>query len=142
MKKLVCLFAMAIFMCGCATCPTLGEKSTMLKVGMSKQEVKNILGAPKTTSVQKLDDGIQEKWAYWTKKMIGYVVFDDPNMAGSGNRLTVTFKNDVVQSWGDQLDYSDMIDKSTQNMREVMKNMPPVKVEQTVYQGDKPASQK
>lgn len=142
MKKLIYLFAVAIFVGGCATVPSLGEKSTSLKVGMSKDEVTNILGAPKTTSVQKLDDGVQEKWIYWKKSMIGYVVVDDPYMAGSSNRLTVTFKNDVLQSWGDQLDYSNMIEQNTRNMKEVMKNMPPVKVEQTVYQGDKLNSQK
>ena len=142
MKKIIFLCVIAIFLSGCATYPTLGEKSTFLKIGMSKQEVINILGAPKTTSVRKLDDGVQEKWSYWSKKMVGYVVFDDPNIAGSGNRLTVTFKNDVLQSWGDQLDYSNMIEQNTQNMKEVMKNMPPVKVEQTVYQGDKSDSQK
>ena len=42
-----------------------------------------------------------------------------------------------MQSWGDQLDYSNMMEQNTQAVKEIMKNMPPVKVEQTVYQGDK-----
>ncbi len=140
MKKLSFLFVIAILVSGCAT--SFGQRSTLLKVGMSKEEVTNILGAPKTTSVQKLDDGIKEKWMYWTKSMVGYMVFDDPNMAGSSNRLAVTFENDVLQSWGDQLDYSNIMDISTQNMQKVIKNMSPIQVEQTVYQGEKVDSQK
>ncbi len=133
------LFVILILMfMGCATTATLGQKSTSLKVGMSKDEVTQILGSPKTTSVTKTDEGIIEKWSYWTKKMIGYVVFDDPNVAGSANRLTVTFKDDVVQSWGDQLDYSNMMQQSTQAMKEAMKVMQPIQVEQKIYQaGDK-----
>jgi len=136
MKKIL-LLLVCLGLIGCATTASLGEKSTLLKVGMSKGEIAQILGAPKTTSVIKLDDGIQEKWSYWTKAMIGYTVFDDPNLAGSGNRLTVTFKNDTVQSWGDQLDMSTMMQENMRVMNEAMKNMPPVQVEQTVYQGDK-----
>jgi outer membrane protein assembly factor BamE (lipoprotein component of BamABCDE complex) len=127
---------------GCATVPSLGEKSTSLKVGMTKSEVTQVLGAPKTTSVKQLDDGVQEKWSYWTKTVIGFTVFDDPNLAGSGHRLTVTFKNDVLQSWGDQLDMSNIMENSTEAMKEMMKNMQPIQVEQRVYQGDSSAPQK
>ncbi len=141
MKRILVLL-LCFGLVGCATVPSLGEKSTLLKVGMSKSEVTQLLGVPKTTSVNKTDDGIVEKWSYWVKKMVGYVMFDDPNLAGLGNRLTVTFKNDVVQSWGDQLDYSNMIDQSTQVMKEAMKNMQPIQVEQTVYQSNKADSKK
>ena len=142
MKKLLAVL-LCLGLCGCATVPSFGEKSTLLKVGMTKSEVTQILGAPKTTSVKKLDDGVEERWMYWSKSRVGYVVFDDPNMAGSGNRLAVTFKNDVLQSWGDQLDFSNMMGQSTEAMNEMMKNMPPVQVEQKVYQeGAKPNSQK
>ncbi|MFA5090838.1 MAG: hypothetical protein WC510_07450 [Candidatus Omnitrophota bacterium] len=141
MKKFI-LLMFCLGMVGCATVPSLGEKSTSLKVGMTKSEVTQLFGAPKTTSVRKLDDGIEEKWSYWTKTIIGFTTFDDPNMAGTGNRLTVTFKNDVVQSWGDQLDFANMMGQTTENMKEVMKNMQPIQVEQRVYQGDKPSTQK
>ena len=141
MKKLLML-VLCLGLAGCATVPSFGQKSTMLRVGMTKSEVIQILGNPKTTSVQKLEDEIQEKWMYWSKSMVGYITFDDPNMAGSGNRLAVTFENDVLQSWGDQLDFSNMMGQSTQYMKEMMKSMQPIQVEQTVYQGDKPNSQK
>lgn len=130
------MFCFGLF--GCATVQSFGQKSTLLKVGMTKNEVIQILGCPKTTSVRKSDDGVEERWMYWSKKMIGYVVFDDPNMAGSSNRLAVTFKNDLLQSWGDQLDFTNMMGQTTENMKEVMKNMQPIRVEQRVYQGDKP----
>lgn len=125
----------SIFLVGCAT-TTLGEKSSMLRVGMNKDEVVEIFGSPKTTSVYTSGDDIIEKWSFWKKKMVGYVTFDDPYLAGSSNRLTITFKNGVVQSWGDQLDYSNMMQETTKVMQETMKNMPPVQVEQRVYQGD------
>jgi outer membrane protein assembly factor BamE (lipoprotein component of BamABCDE complex) len=142
MRKIIYLFALVMMVNGCATIPSFGEKSTLLKIGMSKSEVSKILGTPKTTSVKKLDDGIEEKWMYWSKSRVGYMVFDDPSMSGSSNRLSVTFKNEVLQSWGDQLDFSNMMGQNTQNMKEIMKNMQPIQIEQKVYQGDKPKSEK
>jgi outer membrane protein assembly factor BamE (lipoprotein component of BamABCDE complex) len=132
-QLLVCILILS----SCATAPTLGERTTLLKVGMTKSEVIEAFGPPKTTSVNNTDEGTIERWSYWTKKVIGYMVFDDPSLSGSGNRLTITFKNDVVQAWGDQLDYTNMMEQNTQAMKEMMKNMPPIQVEQTVYEGDK-----
>lgn len=136
MKRLWSILLIVLFVSGCATTKiSFGTQSTLLKIGMDKDEVKVILGSPKTTSVRTSQDGIVEKWSYWNKTMIGYIAVDDPNLAGSADRLTVTFKNDVVQSWGDQLDYSNMMEQSAQIMQNAMKNMPPIEVEQTIYQG-------
>ena len=128
MKKFILLiFCLGLF--GCATVQSFGEKSRLLKIGMTKNEVTQILGVPKTTSVRKLDDGVEERWMYWSKKMVGYVVFDDPNMAGPSNRLVATFENDLLQSWGDQLDLTNMMGQTTENMKEVVENMKPIQVE-------------
>ena len=138
MKKQFILVLLVLFFVGCATTKiNFGIQSTLLEIGMSKDEVKGILGSPKTTSVRSTQDGIVEKWSYWNKTMVGYVVFDDPNMAGSGNRLTVTFNNGVVQSWGDQLDYSNMLEQNAQIMQDAMKNIPPIEVKQTIHQENK-----
>lgn len=128
MKKFILLiFCLGLF--GCATVQSFGEKSRLLKIGMTKNEVTQILGVPKTTSVRKLNDGVEERWMYWSKKMVGYVVFDDPNMAGPSNRLVATFKNDLLQSWGDQLDFTNMMGQTTENMKEVMNGMKPMQVQ-------------
>lgn len=136
MKRQGILLA-AIFLAGCATTPSLGSKSALLKVGMSKEEVTSLLGMPRTTAVHKsADDSVAETWNYWNKTMIGFTVFDDPNMAGAGNRLSVTFENDKVKSWGDQYDWANMTTQMNESMANAMKNMPPVKVEQHVYEHD------
>jgi len=136
MKRFL-LLALCLGLVGCATTPSIGKKSTMLRIGMTKAEVTEILGNPKTTSVKEKSDGVVEKWSYWSKMFYGTMVLDDPNMAGSGNRITVTFKNELVSSWGDQLDYSNMMENSIEAMSEYMKNMPTIHVEQKVYDGDK-----
>ncbi len=135
MKNLILVFT-CLLIIGCAT-TSIGKKSAMLRIGMTKDEVIEILGTPKTTSVKEKSDGVVEKWSYWSKMFYGTIILDDPNMAGAGNRITVTFKNELVSSWGDQLDYSDIMENSTQLMGEYMKNMPTIQVEQKVYDGDR-----
>lgn len=132
------LFA-AVALAGCATA-SLGQKSTQLNVGMNKEQVQTLLGAPRRTAVS--SDG-QETWYYWK---VG-VLTPLPDMevfASSENRLGITFKDGKVASWGDQYDWMqagrETMKSATEMSQTMMRNMPPIKIEQTTYQGDKPST--
>lgn len=133
MGKIAKIGLVTILLAGCATTPSLGLKSLQLQSGMTKSEVQQILGTPKMTSVRKSGESTIETWNYWSKTMMNWVVFDDPMISGAGNRLSVTFENGKVKSWGDQYDFANIGEETGQAMAEAMKNLPPIKVEQTVY---------
>jgi outer membrane protein assembly factor BamE (lipoprotein component of BamABCDE complex) len=136
MKKRSALIATICFLvlgclAGCATAPPripLGQKSTLLQIGMTKMEISQILGSPRNTAVRKDGESVVETWQYWNATRVGYMLMDDPHMAGAGNRLSVTFRDEKVESWGDQLDLGVIMDKNMQ----AMKDMQPIQVEQTI----------
>ena len=136
MKKLpVALLLVGILTSGCAT-TSLGVKSSQLNVGMSKDQVQAVLGAPRRTSVS--GDGL-ESWYYWKVGMFTPLP-DQEIFASSENRLGVTFKNDRVVSWGDQYDWQQWSREIVRTSQDTMKNMPPIKVQ--VEQTAQPAESK
>ena len=129
--------AMSLLVMGCATTqPSLGTKSLQLRRGMSKQEVSTLLGTPQTTAV----DEHRETWQYWQLRSQGgllggiTLVPADPMFAPAQDRLSVVFKEDKLESWGDQLSFTGMMKATSETMGEYMKNMPPMRIEQTIKQ--------
>lgn len=122
---------MAFVMAGCATA-SLGQKSSQLSVGMTKSQVQTLFGAPRRTAVS--IDG-QETWYYWRVGVLTPLP-DMEMFASSENRLGITFRDGKVVSWGDQYDWQqssrEIMRTSVEMSQNMMKNMPPIKIEQTI----------
>ncbi len=123
---------------GCATAPhiSLGERSLNLKVGMSKEQVWSLLGKPQTTSAE----GNRETWQYWQNTFSGrwldslVLIPGDPMFSPAYDRLSVSFVDGKLDSWGDQAGMAGMMRGAMQAWGEGMKNMPPMKVDATIQQ--------
>ena len=77
---LITLFLLCVW--GCAATFWVGNKSTTLRLGMSRQQVQALLGPPQQTMAHELNGMLIETWKYLDR--------------------TVTFQNGVVQSWNAQ----------------------------------------
>lgn len=112
MRKLIfalMLGASALTITACA--PTVekvdyNQKSMLLSLGMSKNDVMQIMGAPRRTDVNQE----RERWIYWNKVLYGYSVVDNEQLAT--DRLTVTFVNGKVSKWGQQTLTDDMLEST------------------------------
>lgn len=82
------------------------QKSMLLSLGMSKNDVMQIMGAPRRTDV----NPDRERWIYWNKSVYGYTVFDNEQLAT--DRLVVTFIDNKVNKWGQQSMTDDMMEMS------------------------------
>ncbi len=109
-----------LFSFGCATPPDYAKKSMYLSMDMTKKQVIEIMGEPKRFSARKSGDKLLEKFSWWSEKTIGFTTFDNEML--SEDRLYVSFVDGKVQSWGDKYDPTDMMDKSMESQREMMKN--------------------
>lgn len=65
---------------GCAATFWWGKQSTTLGLGMSKQQVRALLGSPRQVMTQQLQGVIVETWTYLDR--------------------TLTFQQGALQSWG------------------------------------------
>ena len=112
MRKLIfalMLGASALTITACA--PTVekvdyNQKSMLLSLGMGKNDVMQIMGAPRRTDVNQE----RERWIYWNKVLYGYSVVDNEQLAT--DRLTVTFVNGKVTKWGQQTLTDDMLEST------------------------------
>lgn len=82
------------------------KKSMLLSLGMGKNDVMQIMGAPRRTDVNQE----RERWIYWNKVLYGYSVVDNEQLAT--DRLTVTFVNGKVTKWGQQTLTDDMLEST------------------------------
>ncbi|HAG3415592.1 TPA: outer membrane protein assembly factor BamE [Salmonella enterica] len=112
MKKYLCaalLGLSALTITACA--PTVqkidyNQKSMLLSLGMSKNDVMQVMGTPRRTDVNQE----RERWIYWNKAVYGYTVVDNEQLAT--DRLTVTFVNGKVTKWGQQTLTDDILESS------------------------------
>lgn len=127
---------LVILVLGCASTPqaSLGSKSLSLKVGMSKPEVWAVFGEPQTTSMEQN----RETWHYWQIRTTGglfgsmLLLPSDPMFAPAHDRLSISFVDDKLESWGDQAGIMGA-------MKETLKNMPAIQIQQTVQQIPSPS---
>ncbi|EPM5418068.1 outer membrane protein assembly factor BamE domain-containing protein [Vibrio parahaemolyticus] len=95
MKNIIFSFIAALLITGCAQNKIdYGKASLQLELGMSKQEVINILGEPKRTDVTES----RTRWVYWNPETYGFTTFDNELL--SSDSLVVTFEDGEVAKWG------------------------------------------
>ncbi|MEQ0252575.1 outer membrane protein assembly factor BamE [Klebsiella pasteurii] len=112
MKNLILaliLGASGLTITGCA--PTVqkidyNQKSMLLSLGMSKNDVMQIMGSPRRTDV----NPERERWIYWNKSLYGYTIIDNEQLAN--DRLVVTFVSGKVAKWGQQTLADDVMESS------------------------------
>lgn len=110
MKKIILTPIIALFLglTGCSTQQvkpvSYNQKALNLKVGMTKDEVINLLGTPKKVSAIKTPEGFEEIYSYWGISRLVYSYASVDNEALSQDRLAVTFLDGKVTQWGDKFD--------------------------------------
>ena len=67
---------------GCAATVWYGNKSTTLRMGMTKRQAQELLGSPKDILQDQVEGVVVETWKYLDR--------------------TLTFHNGVLQSWSSQ----------------------------------------
>lgn len=82
------------------------QKSMLLSLGMSKNDVMQIMGSPRRTDVNQE----RERWIYWNKSLYGYTIIDNEQLAN--DRLVITFVNGKVTKWGQQTMADDILESS------------------------------
>lgn len=110
MKKIILtpIIALLLGIIGCSTQQVkpipYNQKALNLKVGMTKDEVINLLGTPKKVSAIKTNEGFEEVYSYWGISRLVYSYAPIDNEALSQDRLAVTFLDGKVTQWGDKFD--------------------------------------
>ncbi|MDX6915638.1 outer membrane protein assembly factor BamE [Pectobacterium carotovorum] len=123
MKKLLSAVLIVVSMLIITACaPTVqtvdyNQKSMLLSLGMSKNDVMQILGTPRRTDVNQE----RERWIYWNKSRYGYTIIDNENVAT--DRLVVTFIGGKVTKWGQQT-LADDITENTQKIYQQVRENP------------------
>jgi len=125
MKKIFIVAFTLFITIGCAT-TNYAQQASRLSLGMKKQEVINILGVAKKSSMRKHEGEIIEKLSYWTAKTIGFTTFDNEMMASDA--VSVTLTDGIVTEWGNSMDISRVMEKSMEQQAKIMKNMRPAEV--------------
>lgn len=125
MFRLIPIFlALSCFSCATTRVP-YGKLSQNLNIGMTKAEVKQILGEPRTTSMEVVGNDNVETWSYYPVMIYGFTPIDNPHLAPAGDRLNVGFQKDQLFYWGDPLNF-------TEQMRRAFQNIPEMKIHQTI----------
>lgn len=111
MKKLLLssfLVLSALTISGCAQEKQINynQKSSMLSLGMDKDQVRTVLGDPRRTEV----NTERERWVYWGKVYYGFTPVDNEQL--SQDRLVVTFQDGKVTKWGQQTLSDDALEMS------------------------------
>ncbi|MFP1783144.1 outer membrane protein assembly factor BamE domain-containing protein [Lonsdalea quercina] len=112
MKRFIFLTMLCVFSIVSTACaPTIqttdyNQKSMLLSLGMTKNDVMQVMGAPRRTDVNES----RERWIYWNKVVYGFSVVDNEQIAS--NRLVVTFVGGKVSKWGQQTMTDDIMESS------------------------------
>jgi len=122
MKKIwgvVLLVILFVGMTGCA--PVNYTKLSLgLSMDMPKEQVVQLMGEPRRVSARKVENGISERYFWWSPKVMGLVVVDNEML--STDRMAVRFLNGKVIEWGDNYDFSQTIDRSIEMQEKIIKN--------------------
>lgn len=104
---------------GCAIVPQAdyNKKAMTLSMGISKEQVVNLMGQPKRVAARNTDNGLMEKYSWWSPVVYGLTVIDNEMLAT--DRVYISFLNGKVIEWGDKYDTNDIMDKQS----EAIKNM-------------------
>lgn len=120
MKKLIVIGFVAIIICGCATV-NYTNKAMGLNMDMTKEQVLSLMGPAKRVSARKSNEGLVERYSWWSPKFIGFTPIDNEMIAT--DRVFVRFVNGRVVEWGDTYDFSENLEKSREMQSEVFKGV-------------------
>lgn len=93
------------------------QKSMLLSLGMTKNDVMQIMGAPRRTDV----NAERERWIYWNKTRYAYTIVDNEQLAN--DRLVVTFVNGKVTKWGQQTLTDDLMESSQKLPKPMLRHL-------------------
>lgn len=94
-----------------------------LSMGMDKNQVTDVMGAPRKASAKMTDQGLSERFFWWSPTLIGFSNVDNEML--SNDRVFVRFVNGKVVEWGDKYDYSSMMDTISDAQRNALKAYQP-----------------
>ena len=103
MKKIVSVFFITALLVGCAGSPIrtgweaeANRKSILgLNIGMTKMEVIQVMGEPRTTEAYSMEGQNTEFWLYLTE---GTIIGD--GRMGDKNFTPLAFENGILIGWG------------------------------------------
>lgn len=121
MYKFITLVLVLFFLAGCATTENYTSKAMKVSMDMTKEEVIAFMGVPKRVSARKSNDGLVERFSWWSPKIIGFTPIDNEMLAA--DRVFVRFLNGKVVEWGDKYDFSESMEKSREAQTEMLKNI-------------------
>lgn len=115
----------ALLLAGCAgpRVPAVTSRSMSLSMGMDKQQVISVMGAPRKTSAKMTEVGLSERYFWWTPTRIGFTNVDNEML--TPDRVFVRFVNGKVVEWGDKYDYSAAMETVTDAQREALRSPRP-----------------
>lgn len=109
--KLLVTAILALLLAGCAgSSVDYNRQSMNLGLGMSKSDVREIMGMPRRTDVNES----RERWIFWNPVMVGFTPIDNEQL--SQDRLVVTFEQGQVVKWGNQTMADDIMEASQKSM--------------------------
>ena len=130
MKRIIIVIVALFITVGCAATTNYAQQASGLSLGMKKQEVINVLGVAKKSSMRKHEGKVIEKLSYWTARTIGFTTFDTEQMATDA--VSVTLTDGVVTEWGNSMDINRIMEKSMEQQAKIMKNIQPAEVKVTI----------
>lgn len=124
-KALLAAIFGCVLLVGCAAKGIdYNAASSSLQIGMSKEQVKGQLGAPRRTDV----NADRERWIYWSPAVYGFTPID--NEALASDRLVVTFKEGAVTQWGNQTMQADAMEMSSKIMERAYSQPHKIEIQQ------------
>lgn len=121
MQKIFTIVFVLLSLFGCATTIDYTSKAMNVSMDMTKEQVLSLMGPPKRVSARKSNDGLIERFSWWSPKVIGFTPIDNEIIAT--DRVFVRFLNGKVMEWGDKYDFSESIEKSQEVQAEMLKNI-------------------
>ena len=114
--RLSIVILMVLLLSACASHNKIdyNERSFLLNIGMSKNDVMSVLGTPRRTDVS----ADRERWIYWNPAVYGFTVVDNEQLAS--DRLVVTFIDGKVTRWANTALTDDMLEAQSTIMQNMM----------------------
>ncbi len=81
--KNILIFITVLLFSGCAIVPQsdYNQKAMTLSMGLSKEQVVTLMGQPKRVAARNTDNGLVEKYSWWSPVVYGLTVIDNEMLA-------------------------------------------------------------
>ncbi|WP_263080873.1 hypothetical protein [Endozoicomonas sp. Mp262] len=125
--KYILTLILSLTLVGCASTKiNYAQEASKLSLAMTKQDVIQLLGQPKRTSVRMHQGKKVEELSYWSEVVYGCTPVDNEMLAN--DRVTITLTDGVVTEWGDKLDHNRMIEKAYEQQQKLLQDIQPAEV--------------